>query len=110
MYNYILAWGTIIVFMIMLTIIIIKLSDINDNLTIIDFTTDKIYKYLFMIFMADRIICKKDYDIDLQKFCEEYCRKVTDNDINESELEESVSQYLEESVMDEDSIDDFLNN
>lgn len=110
MYNYILAWGTIIVFIILLVIIIIRLGDIKDTLALMDFTQDKIHKYLFMIYMSKRIELKKQ-GIDLNQFCEDYCKKMVDEmnsneDADYSEEDyEAMSEMMNESYMD-DSMDD----
>lgn len=110
MYNYILAWGTIIIFMILLVIIIIRLGDIKDTLALIDFTQDKIHKYLFMIYMGKRIELKQQ-GIDLNKFCEDYCKKMVEDmesneDFDSSEEDfEAMSEMMNESYVD-DSTDD----
>ena len=103
MYNYIFAWGAFIIIAILLTLIIIRLGDIKDILTLTDFTHDKIHKYIFMIYMAERIKLKKQ-GIDLNQFCENYCKKMTeeiDNGFDPSEEDFDVmSEMMNESYVD----------
>ena len=110
MYNYIFAWGAFIIITILLTLIAIRLGDIKDILTLTDFTQDKIHKYIFMIYMAERIKLKQQ-GIDLNKFCEDYCKKMTeeiDNGFDPSEEDfDAISEMMNESYVDHDSTDDF---
>lgn len=103
MYNYIFAWGAFIIIAILLTLIVIRLGDIKDILTLTDFTHDKIHKYIFMIYMAERIKLKKQ-GIDLNQFCENYCKKMTeeiDNGFDPSEEDFDVmSEMMNESYVD----------
>ena len=46
MYNYIFAWGAFIIITVLLALIVIRLGDIKDILTLTDFTQDKIHKYI----------------------------------------------------------------
>lgn len=109
MYNYI-AWGAFIIITILLALIVIRLGDIKDILTLIDFTQDKIHKYVFMIYMAERIKLKQQ-GIDLNQFCEDYCKKMTeeiDNGFDPSEEDfDAMSEMMNESYVDHDSTDDF---
>ena len=110
MYNYIFAWGAFIIITILLTLIAIRLGDIKDILTLTDFTQDKIHKYVFMIYMAERIKLKQQ-GIDLNQFCEDYCKKMTkeiDNGFDPSEEDfDAMSEMMNESYVDHDSADDF---
>ena len=110
MYNYIFAWGAFIIITILLTLIAIRLGDIKDILTLTDFTQDKINKYIFMIYMAERIKLKQQ-GIDLNQFCEDYCKKMTeeiDNGFDPSEEDfDAMSEMMNESYVDHDSTDDF---
>lgn len=110
MYNYIFAWGAFIIITILLVLIVIRLGDIKDILTLTDFTQDKIYKYIFMIYMAERIKLKQQ-GIDLNQFCEDYCKKMTegiDNEFDPSEEDfDAMSEMMNESYVDHDSTDDF---
>ena len=110
MYNYIFAWGAFIIITILLTLIAIRLGDIKDILTLTDFTQDKIHKYIFMIYMAERIKLKQQ-GIDLNQFCEDYCKKMTeeiDNGFDPSEEDfDAMSEMMNESYVDHDSADDF---
>lgn len=103
MYNYIFAWGAFIIIAILLTLIVIRLGDIKDILTLTDFTHDKIHKYIFMIYMAERIKLKKQ-GIDLNQFCENYCKKMTeeiDNGFDPSEEDfDAMSEMMNESYVD----------
>jgi 5-bromo-4-chloroindolyl phosphate hydrolysis protein len=110
MYNYIFAWGAFIILVILLGLIVIRLGDIKDTLALIDFTQDKIHKYLFMIYMAKRIELKKQ-GVDLNQFCEDYCKKMTEEmesneDFNPSEDYGAMSEMMNESYVDDDSTDD----
>ena len=109
MYN-IFAWGAFIIITILLTLIAIRLGDIKDILTLTDFTQDKIHKYVFMIYMAERIKLKQQ-GIDLNQFCEDYCKKMTeeiDNGFDPSEEDfDAMSEMMNESYVDHDSADDF---
>ena len=99
MYNYILIWGISIIVIILLGLIVIRLGDINDNLSIIDYDLSQNNKYIFMIFMGIRIILKNSYGINLVEFCEEYLQKIdNDEDIDFSENEET-------DVEDDDELD-----
>lgn len=90
MYNYILIWGISIIVIILLGLIVIRLGDINDNLSIIDYDLSQNNKYIFMIFMGIRIILKNSYGINLVEFCDEYLQKIdNDEDIDFSENEET---------------------
>lgn len=108
-YN-IFAWGAFIIIAILLALIVIRLGDIKDTLALIDFTQDKIHKYVFMIYMAERIKLKQQ-GIDLNQFCEDYCKKMTeeiDNGFNPSEEDfDAMSEMMNESYVDHDSTDDF---
>lgn len=108
-YN-IFAWGAFIIIAILLALIVIRLGDIKDILTLIDFTQDKIHKYVFMIYMAERIKLKQQ-GIDLNQFCEDYCKKMTeeiDNGFDPSEEDfDAMSEMMNESYVDHDSADDF---
>ena len=110
MYNYIFAWGAFIIITILLTLIAIRLGNIKDILTLTDFTQDKIHKYVFMIYMAERIKLKQQ-GIDLNQFCEDYCKKMTeeiDNGFDPSEEDfDAMSEMMNESYVDHDSTDDF---
>ena len=110
MYNYIFAWVVFIIITILLTLIAIRLGDIKDILTLTDFTQDKIHKYVFMIYMAERIKLKQQ-GIDLNQFCEDYCKKMTeeiDNGFDPSEEDfDAMSEMMNESYVDHDSADDF---
>ena len=109
MYN-IFTWGAFIIIAILLALIVIRLGDIKDILTLIDFTQDKIHKYVFMIYMAERIKLKQQ-GIDLNQFCEDYCKKMTeeiDNGFDPSEEDfDAMSEMMNESYVDHDSTDDF---
>lgn len=109
MYN-IFTWGAFIIIAILLALIVIRLGDIKDILTLIDFTQDKIHKYVFMIYMAERIKLKQQ-GIDLNQFCEDYCKKMTeeiDNGFDPSEEDfDAMSEMMNESYVDHDSADDF---
>ena len=110
MYNYIFAWGAFIIITILLTLIAIRLGDIKDILTLTDFTQDKIHKYVFMIYMAERIKLKHQ-GIDLNQFCEDYCKKMTeeiDNGFDPSEEDfDAMPEMMNESYVDHDSTNDF---
>ena len=110
MYNYIFAWGAFIIITILLTLIAIRLGNIKDILTLTDFTQDKIHKYVFMIYMAERIKLKQQ-GIDLNQFCEDYCKKMTeeiDNGFDPFEEDfDAMSEMMNESYVDHDSTDDF---
>lgn len=110
MYNYICFWGAFIIITILLTLIAIRLGDIKDILTLIDFTQDKIHKYIFMIYMAERSKLKQ-HGIDLNQLCEDYCKKMTeeiDNGFDSSEEDfDAMSEMMNESYVDHDSSDDF---
>ena len=110
MYNYIFAWVVFIIITILLTLIAIRLGDIKDILTLTDFTQDKIHKYIFMIYMAERIKLKQQ-GIDLNQFCEDYCKKMTEEIDNGFDLSEedfdAMSEMMNESYVDHDSADDF---
>lgn len=109
MYN-IFAWGAFIIIAILLALIVIRLGDIKDTLALIDFTQDKIHKYVFMIYMAERIKLKQQ-GIDLNQFCEDYCKKMTeeiDNVFDPSEEDfDAMSEMMNESYVNHDSTDDF---
>lgn len=109
MYN-IFAWGAFIIIAILLALIVIRLGDIKDTLALIDFTQDKIHKYIFMIYMAERIKLKQQ-GIDLIQFCEDYCKKMTeeiDNGFDPSEEDfDAMSEMMNESYVDHDPTDDF---
>ena len=109
MYN-IFTWGAFIIIAILLALIVIRLGDIKDTLALIDFTQDKIHKYVFMIYMAERIKLKQQ-GIDLNQFCEDYCKKMTeeiDNGFDPSEEDfDAMSEMMNESYVDHDSADDF---
>lgn len=110
MYNYIFAWGAFIIITVLLALIVIRLGDIKDILMLTDFTQDKIHKYIFMIYMAERIKLKQQ-GIDLNQFCEDYCKKMTeeiDNGFDPSEEDfDAMSEMMNESYVDHDSTDDF---
>lgn len=110
MYNYIFAWGAFIIITVLLALIVIRLGDIKDILTLTDFTQDKIHKYIFMIYMAERIKLKQQ-GVDLNQFCEDYCKKMTeeiDNGFDPSEEDfDAMSEMMNESYVDHDSTDDF---
>ena len=109
MYNYIFAWGAFIIIAILLALIAIRLGDIKDILTLTDFTQDKIHKYVFMIYMAERIKLKQQ-GIDLNQFCEDYCKKMAERTDTESDVSEdfdAMSEMMNESYVDHDSTDDF---
>lgn len=90
MYNYILIWGIALIVIIILGLIVIRLGDINDNLSIIDYDLSQNSKYIFMIFMGIRIILKHNYGINLVEFCNYYLQKIdNDEDIDFSENEET---------------------
>lgn len=109
MYN-IFAWGAFIIIAILLALIVIRLGDIKDTLALIDFTQDKIHKYVFMIYMAERIKLKQQ-GIDLNQFCEDYCKKMTeeiDNGFDPSEEDfDAMSEMMNESYVDHNFTDDF---
>ena len=90
MYNYILIWGIALIVIILLGLIVIRLGDIKDSLSIVDYDLSQNNKYIFMIFMGIRIILKNSYGINLVEFCDEYLQKI-DNDegIDFSENEET---------------------
>ena len=109
MYNYICFWGVFGCIAILLALIVIRLGDIKDILTLIDFTQDKIHKYVFMIYMAERIKLKQQ-GIDLIKFCEDYCKKMAERTDTESDVSEdfdAMSEMMNESYVDHDPTDDF---
>ena len=109
MYNYICFWGAFGCIAILLALIVIRLGDIKDTLALIDFTQDKIHKYVFMIYMAERIKLKQQ-GIDLIKFCEDYCKKMAERTDTESDVSEdfdAMSEMMNESYVDHDSTDDF---
>lgn len=109
MYNYIFAWGAFIIITVLLALIVIRLGDIKDILTLTDFTQDKIHKYIFMIYMADRIKLKQQ-GVDLNQFCEDYCKKMTEevNTFDPSEEDfDAMSEMMNESFVDNGSTDDF---
>lgn len=110
MYNYICFWGAFGCIAILLALIVIRLGDIKDILTLIDFTQDKIHKYVFMIYMAERSKLKQ-HGIDLNQLCEDYCKKMTeeiDNGFDPSEEDfDAMSEMMNESYVDHDSADDF---
>lgn len=89
MYNYILIWGIALIVIILLGLIVIRLGDIKDSLSIVDYDLSQNNKYIFMIFMGIRIILKNSYGINLVEFCNEYLQKIdNDEDIDFSENEE----------------------
>ena len=89
MYNYILIWGIALIVIILLGLIVIRLGDIKDSLSIVDYDLSQNNKYIFMIFMGIRIILKNSYGINLVEFCDEYLQKIdNDEDIDLSENEE----------------------
>ena len=89
MYNYILIWGIALIVIILLGLIVIRLGDIKDSLSIVDYDLSQNNKYIFMIFMGIRIILKNSYGINLVEFCNEYLQKIdNDEDIDLSENEE----------------------
>ena len=109
MYNYICFWGAFGCIAILLALIVIRLGDIKDILTLIDFTQDKIHKYVFMIYMAERIKLKQQ-GIDLIKFCEDYCKKMAERTDTESDVSEdfdAMSEMMNESYVDHVPTDDF---
>ena len=90
MYNYILIWGIALIVIIILGLIVIRLGDIKDSLSIIDYDLSQNSKYIFMIFMGIRIILKNNYGINLVEFCNDYLQKIdNDEDIDFSENEET---------------------
>lgn len=106
MYN-IFTWGAFIIIAILLALIVIRLGDIKDTLALIDFTLFD--KYIFLIYMAERIKLKKQ-GIDLIKFCEDYCKKMAERTDTESDVSEdfdAMSEMMNESYVDHDSTDDF---
>lgn len=108
MYNYIFAWGVFIIIVILLTLIVIRLGDIKDTLALTDFTLDKFHKYIFLIYMAERIKLKQQ-GIDLNQFCEDYCKKMTekiDNGFDPSgEDFDAMSEMMNESYVDDSTYD-----
>lgn len=107
MYNYICFWGAFGCIAILLALIVIRLGDIKDTLALIDFTLFD--KYIFLIYMAERIKLKKQ-GIDLIKFCEDYCKKMAERTDTESDVSEdfdAMSEMMNESYVDHDSTDDF---
>ena len=108
MYNYICFWGAFGCIAILLALIVIRLGDIKDTLALIDFTLFD--KYIFLIYMAERIKLKQQ-GIDLNQFCEDYCKKMTeeiDNGFDPSEEDfDAMSEMMNESYVDHDSTDDF---
>ena len=90
MYNYILIWGIALIVIIILGLIVIRLGDIKDSLSIVDYDLSQNNKYIFMIFMGIRIILKHNYGINLVEVCNDYLQKI-DNDeyIDFSENEET---------------------
>lgn len=108
MYN-IFAWGAFIIITILLALIVIRLGDIKDTLALIDFTLDKFHKYIFLIYMAERIKLKQQ-GIDLIQFCEDYCKKMAERTDTESDVSEdfdAMSEMMNESYVDHDPTDDF---
>ena len=90
MYNYILICGIALIVIILLGLIVIRLGDIKDSLSIIDYDLSQNSKYIFMIFMGIRIILKHNYGINLVEFCNDYLQKIdNDEDIDFSENEET---------------------
>lgn len=90
MYNYILIWGISLIVIILLGLIVIRLGDIKDSISIIDYDLSQNSKYIFMIFMGIRIILKRNYGINLVEFCNDYLQKIdNDEDIDFSENEET---------------------
>lgn len=90
MYNYILIWGIAIIVIILLGLIVIRLGDIKDSISIIDYDLSQNSKYIFMIFMGIRIILKHNYGINLVEFYNDYLQKIdNDEDIDFSENEET---------------------
>lgn len=90
MYNYILIWGIALIVIILLGLIVIRLGDIKDSLSIVDYDLSQNNKYIFMIFMGIRIILKHNYGINLVEFCNDYLQKIdNDEDIGFSENEET---------------------
>lgn len=90
MYNYILIWGIALIVIIILGLIVIRLGDIKDSISIIDYDLSQNSKYIFMIFMGIRIILKNNYGINLVEFCNDYLQKIdNDEDIDFSENEET---------------------
>lgn len=86
MYDYILIWGIALIVIILLGLIVIRLGDIKDNLSILDYDLSQDNKYIFMIFMGIRIILNKNYGINLVEFCSEYLQKSeNDEDIDLSD-------------------------
>ena len=107
MYNYIFAWGAFIIIAILLALIVIRLGDIKDTIALIDFTLFD--KYIFLIYMAERIKLKQQ-GIDLIKFCEDYCKKMAERTDTESDVSEdfdAMSEMMNESYVDHDPTDDF---
>ena len=94
MYNYIMLGGVFLIIIILLGIIAIRLGDINDSLALMDYENETNKKHIFMIYMAIRTILKKEYDISLVEFCEEYCKKMNESDNDEN-------------IIDDDDITDF---
>ena len=106
MYN-IFAWGAFIIIAILLALIVIRLGDIKDTLELIDFTLFD--KYIFLIYMAERIKLKQQ-GIDLIQFCEDYCKKMAERTDTESDVSEdfdAMSEMMNESYVDHDPTDDF---
>lgn len=106
MYN-IFTWGAFIIIAILLALIVIRLGDIKDTLALIDFTMFD--KYIFLIYMAERIKLKQQ-GIDLIQFCEDYCKKMAERTDTESDVSEdfdAMSEMMNESYVDHDPTDDF---
>lgn len=106
MYN-IFTWGAFIIIAILLALIVIRLGDIKDTLALIDFTLFD--KYIFLIYMAERIKLKQQ-GIDLIQFCEDYCKKMAERTDTESDVSEdfdAMSEMMNESYVDHDSTNDF---
>ena len=90
MYNYILIWGIALIVIILLGLIVIRLGDIKDSLSIVDYDLSQNNKYIFMIFMGIRIILKHNYGINLVDCCNDDLQKIdNDVDIDFSENEET---------------------
>ena len=107
MSNYICFWGAFGCIAILLALIVIRLGDIKDTLALIDFTLFD--KYIFLIYMAERIKLKQQ-GIDLIQFCEDYCKKMAERTDTESDVSEDfneMSEMMNESYVDHDSTDDF---
>ena len=107
MYNYICFWGAFGCIAILLALIVIRLGDIKDTIALIDFTLFD--KYIFLIYMAERIKLKQQ-GIDLIQFCEDYCKKMAERTDTESDVSEdfdAMSEMMNESYVDHDPTDDF---